>query len=98
LPVREQDTLQGLEQAINEHWRRMDWGWCLFSAQQNMITILHGAWPELDKRPGCLWPLAMASLLEGVYERWLRGQGGGEVSVKMLSAVSGEPMEFCYGR
>lgn len=98
LPLREQDTLQGLEQAINEHWRRMDWGWCLFSAQQNMITILHGAWPELDKRPGCLWPQALASLLEGVYERWLRGQGGGEVSVKMLSAVSGEPMEFCYGR
>ena len=70
----------------------------MFSAQQNMITILHGAWPELDKRPGCPWPLAMASLLEGLYERWLRGQGGGEVSVKMLTAASGEPMEFCYGR
>lgn len=98
LPLAEQDTLEGLETAINERLRRMNWGWCLFSAQQNMITILHGAWPELDKRPGCPWPLAMASLLEGLYERWLRGQGGGEVSVKMLSAVSGEPMEFCYGR
>lgn len=98
LPLVEQDTLEGLESAINDRLRRMNWGWCLFSAQQNMITILHGAWPELDKRPGCLWPLAMASLLEGLYEQWLRGQGGGEVSVKMLSAVAGEPMEFCYGR
>ena len=98
LPLAEQDTLEGLETAINERLRRMNWGWCLFSAQQNMITILHGAWPELDKRPGCPWPLAMASLLEGLYERWLRGQGGGEVSVKMLTAASGEPMEFCYGR
>ena len=98
LPLAEQDTLEGLETAINERLRRMNWGWCLFSAQQNMITILHGAWPELDKRPGCPWPLAMASLLEGLYERWLCGQGGGEVSVKMLTAASGEPMEFCYGR
>ncbi len=98
LPLAEQDTLEGLETAINERLRRMNWGWCLFSAQQNMINILHGAWPELDKRPGCPWPLAMASLLEGLYERWLRGQGGGEVSVKMLTAASGEPMEFCYGR
>ncbi len=63
-----------------------------------MITSLDGAWPEVDKRAGCLWHMAMGSLLEGLYERWLRGQGGGEVSVKVLSAVSGEPMEFCYGR
>ena len=89
LPLAEQDTLEGLETAINERLRRMNWGWCLFSAQQNMITIQHGAWPELDKRPGCPWPLAMASLLEGLYDRWLRGQGGGEVSVKMLTAASG---------
>ncbi|ASK33680.1 hypothetical protein CEK62_04385 [Alcanivorax sp. N3-2A] len=95
LPMREQDTLQGLEAAINQHWRAMDWGWCALLAEADRIRIVHGAWPRVSHGPA--WPLAIASTLEGAYDFWLKRQGGGAVSVRTLRAEEGGALEFCYG-
>ena len=97
MPVPEQDTLEGLEQAINERWRTMDWGWCSLSAEADMISIVHGAWPRVNGVNATLATNAMASVLEGAYQFWLQRQGGADVDVVVLKAEPDEPMEFCYG-
>lgn len=98
LRIGEQDTVEGLEAAINAHWQELDWGWCQFYAEPNMITIVHDAWPRLEGSAQGPWCAALASLLRGIYNEWLHGQGGaGEVSVRVVRADPNEPLEFCYG-
>ena len=98
LPIDEQDTLEGLEAAVNRRWRELDWGWCQFYAESDMIVIAHDAWPRLDGAAKDTWAAALAALLAGAYNAWLRDQGGdGAVEVQVLKANSEGPLEFCYG-
>lgn len=98
LPIDEQDTLEGLEAAVNRRWNQLDWGWCQFYAESDMIVIAHDAWPRLDGTAKDTWAAALAALLAGAYNAWLRDQGGdGAVEVQILKANSEGPLEFCYG-
>ena len=36
--------LEGLEAAINRRWNQLDWGWCQFHGESDMIVIVHDAW------------------------------------------------------
>ncbi len=98
LPIDEQDTLEGLEAAINRRWNQLDWGWCQFHGESDMIVIVHDAWPRLDGTVRETWTAALAALLGGAYNAWLRDQGGDRtVEVQVLKAQPDGPLEFCYG-
>ena len=98
LPIDEQDTLEGLEAAINRRWNQLDWGWCQFSSESDMIVIVHDAWPRLEGTIKNTWAAALSAMLAGAYGAWLRAQGGdGAVDVQILKANADGPLEFCYG-
>jgi len=97
LPVAEQDSLEGLEAAINVHWATMDWGWCRLSASDSAIRIVHGAWPRVPCRQPELAGEAMAALVSGAYQQWLEEQGGAALEVTPLRMDQDGPIELCYG-
>lgn len=100
LPLAEQETLEALEAAINAHWEEMDWGWCQFSVTSSGggIHIVHGAWPPVHCEQRGLAADAMAALISGAYEYWLKGQGGGvRVGITILQAEREQPLELRYG-
>ncbi len=97
MPVTEQDTLEGLEAAINAYWAAMDWGWCRLLAVDGVINIVHGAWPRVPCEQPDLAGKAIAAVVSGAYQRWLEEQGGAPLEIAVLRANWDRPLELCYG-
>lgn len=102
LKIPECDTLEGLENAINETLYRLDWGWVSISPEENKMRIRHSACPVPGSDPSSIEVslLAMSALLEGLYKEWLHQQGGeNDVPISCVSHdVQLRECVFQYGR
>lgn len=86
-PLPECDTLEALEQALNQCWSEQDWGWVELSEQTDHLRIahhlspLHAAFGEQSAD----WSPAF---LEGAYQAWLQQLGMGDtLSITQSSAL-----------
>ena len=101
LALQPQETLEGLEAAMNQRWEQMDWGLVTLGERDKHLVIRHSAYPLpavlLDAG---LASTAMAAVLEGVYATWLdAAQGGsGALSVRCVGTGQRRILEFHYGR
>jgi len=96
LPEVEQiDRLAG---AMNEVWRALDWGHVLIDPVEDGIRIVHFDAPvRMPEDEGGLWPAALTSLLEGVYDGWFRSLGSGPKLHTTLISRTAEKLEFHHG-
>jgi hypothetical protein len=99
LPLERCESLDELEEDINNVLEGIDWGWMRFAETDSSIQITHGAYPMIPQdqnRRSWLVPI-----LEGLYTGWLGEQGGDPSFTTRLSAApraSGAPLTFNYGR
>lgn len=70
-------TVADLERRINDVLAEFDWGCVDVQPHDNALEIVHLAVPAaggaLDERR---WLMAFGAVLQGLYARWLREQGG----------------------
>ena len=97
LPLQRCESLDDLENDINNVLEGIDWGWVRLREDGNFIEITHGAYPAIpqdDSRSSWLAPI-----LEGLYAGWL-GQQGGEpaFTARLTGAPRGGLLTFSYGR
>ena len=99
LPLRRCDSLEDLEEDINNVLEGIDWGWVRVRERGAFIEITHGAYPLVpqdENRRSWLVPI-----LEGLYGGWLAEQGGDSSFTARLLGMpkgSGTPLTFRYGR
>ncbi|MGG7449090.1 cellulose biosynthesis protein BcsD [Kosakonia oryzendophytica] len=75
LPVSE--TVGELEAHINAQLRVFNWGCIDMIVSENGLAFRHQGIPVArDKALQTRWCSAFCAILEGLYSRWLRGQGG----------------------
>ncbi|ACS87645.1 cellulose biosynthesis protein BcsD [Musicola paradisiaca] len=96
LPIVE--TVAELEQAINSVLAEFHWGCVDLRPYDNRLEILHIALPAAGQSSsGNRWRLAMGAVLQGMYSRWLRLQGGGEqVPMAYQETEDGAVLLFRY--
>jgi cellulose synthase subunit D len=99
LPLRRCDSLEELEEDINNVLEGIDWGWVRVRERGAFIEITHGAYPlvpQNESRRNWLVPI-----LEGLYGGWF-GHQGGEASFTARHTGgpggSGALLTFSYGR
>jgi hypothetical protein len=91
------DTVEALEAAMNEAWRRIEWGWVKLFPEHDTILIVHGAYPNAFQDPSnTVWPNGAAAVMEGVYGQWMLGQGSPVSTVRRISDQA-DPLEFRHG-
>jgi cellulose synthase subunit D len=99
LPLRRCDSLEEVEEDINNVLEGIDWGWVRLREDGSFIAITHGAYPVVpqdESRRSWLVPI-----LEGLYAGWLGHQGGEAAFTARLSGEAretGAPLSFSYGR
>ncbi|MEI7064249.1 cellulose biosynthesis protein BcsD [Dickeya chrysanthemi] len=78
-PLSEAITVVDLEQEMNQVLSLFHWGCVDLRPYENRLEIYHLALPGLFNTAGSTrWRMAMAAVLQGLYSRWLREQGGAE--------------------
>lgn len=92
------DTIEQLEDAINQQLGRIRWGYVKLQDSGNQLQIQHFLNPllmGLDADRGI-----SGGFLEGMYEEWFRSAGAdGGLSVKQnLDASTDTVLEFHFGR
>lgn len=76
-PLPESTTIGELETNINARLEDFNWGYIDINASEERITFHHQAFPlSRDEHSQMRWCHAFCAILEGVYSRWLREQGG----------------------
>lgn len=71
--------MMDLEQEINRVLSQFHWGCVDLRPYEDRLEIYHLALPVAVNTPGSVrWRMAMAAVLQGLYSRWLREQGGVE--------------------
>jgi hypothetical protein len=99
LPLRRCESLQDLQEDINNVLEGIDWGWMRLREADNFIEITHGAYPLIPQDEARRsW---MAPVLEGLYSGWLGEQGGDSSLTARLHgtpAASGAAITLHYGR
>jgi len=99
LPLRRCDSLEDLQDDINNVLEGIDWGWMRIGESDTFIEITHGAYPEVpqdENRRSWLMPI-----LEGLYSGWMGEQGGDPSLTARLSGSvrgNGAPVVFHYGK
>jgi hypothetical protein len=94
-PLDAAETLDGLEQRMNEVLAAARWGHVTLhlDAQDRTLRFLHGAAPciPVASDPDGAW---LGLVLEGLYAAWLSAQpGGGEAGAARVRLVSLKPGE-----
>lgn len=76
-PLPGSETIGELENNINGLLRAFNWGFIDIDASEEGMTFHHQALPvSRDENNQTRWCHAFCAILEGLYSRWLRGQGG----------------------
>jgi hypothetical protein len=91
-------TVGELETQINVQLARFNWGYIDIEASETAMLIRHMALPvPADEAQQASWNSAFSAVLEGVYARWLRDQGGKpHVSLWRESSPSATVVHFRY--
>jgi len=91
-------TVGELESQINVQLARFNWGYIDIEASETAMLIRHMALPVPAKEEQQVsWSNAFSAVLEGVYARWLRDQGGKpHVSLWREASPSATVVHFRY--
>ena len=100
LPLAEVDTLDDLQQCMNDNWSALSWGWVQLVEEESFISIEHCAAPLLGMfgQDSVEWTPA---LLEGLYAEWFREFGAGDplilAQVGSAPVSAAQPLQFRLG-
>lgn len=91
-------TVGELETQINVQLARFNWGYIDIEASETAMLIRHMALPvPAEEAQQASWNSAFSAVLEGVYARWIREQGGKpHVSLWRESSPSATVVHFRY--
>lgn len=77
-PLPGSETIGELEANINAKLAEFNWGFIDIEASETGLSFHHQALPvSRDENSQTRWCYAFCAILEGLYSRWLLGQGGG---------------------
>jgi Cellulose synthase subunit D. len=92
------ESLAQMQQAANDRWAELGWGFVDFSEQLDRVVITHRYAPRVTAANGDLqrW---VAGFLEGVYQRWFMSLGAGdELRVRQVPGGDADMVVFHFGR
>lgn len=91
-------TVGELEEQINARLAAFNWGYIDIDASDTAIRIVHTALPvPPEEAKQMAWNHAFSAVLEGLYARWLREQGGKSyVSLWREASPSATVIHFRY--
>ncbi|VFS87171.1 Cellulose synthase operon protein D [Raoultella terrigena] len=97
-PLPESETVGQLEANINQLLSRFKWGVVSVDVGDDGLRLRHRAIPvSRDEARRVRWCNAFCAILEGLYSRWLRGQGGGaHVVLQRERLFSVSDVQFLY--
>ncbi|MEN0613679.1 cellulose biosynthesis protein BcsD [Klebsiella indica] len=97
-PLPESETVGQLEASINAQLRRFQWGLVSIEVSEDCLRLRHQALPvSRDEARRVRWCNAFSAVLEGLYSRWLQGQGGGaHVILQRERMFSVSDVQFIY--
>ena len=97
-PLPASQTIGELETNINALLAEFNWGYIDIDASDTAIRIVHTALPvPPEEAKQMAWNHAFSAVLEGLYARWLREQGGkSHVSLWREASPSATVIHFRY--
>ncbi|MBK2609242.1 cellulose synthase [Raoultella ornithinolytica] len=97
-PLPESETVGQLEANINQLLSRFQWGVVSVVVGDDGLRLRHRALPvSRDDARRVRWCNAFCAILEGLYSRWLQGQGGGaHVVLQRERLFSVSDVQFLY--
>ena len=97
-PLPESETVGQLEANINQLLSRFRWGVVSVDVGDDGLRLRHRALPvSRDDARRVRWCNAFCAILEGLYSRWLQGQGGGaHVVLQRERLFSVSDVQFLY--
>ncbi|HAT7494667.1 TPA: cellulose synthase [Raoultella ornithinolytica] len=97
-PLPESETVGQLEANINQLLSRFQWGVVSVDVDDDGLRLRHRALPvSRDDARRVRWCNAFCAILEGLYSRWLQGQGGGaHVVLQRERLFSVSDVQFLY--
>jgi len=97
-PLAPAHTVGELEAQINVQLAAFNWGYIDIEASETAMLIRHMALPvPAEEAQQASWNSAFSAVLEGVYARWIREQGGKpHVSLWRESSPSATVVHFRY--
>lgn len=97
-PLPESETVGQLEANINQLLSRFQWGVVSVDVGDDGLRLRHRALPVSRDDARCVrWCNAFCAILEGLYSRWLQGQGGGaHVVLQRERLFSVSDVQFLY--
>lgn len=97
-PLPESETVGQLEANINQLLSRFQWGVVGVEVGDDGLRLRHRALPvSRDDARRVRWCNAFCAILEGLYSRWLQGQGGGaHVVLQRERLFSVSDVQFLY--
>ncbi|MEG1210381.1 MAG: cellulose biosynthesis protein BcsD [Leclercia sp.] len=97
-PLAPAHTVGELEAQINARLAAFNWGYIDIDASDTAILISHMALPvPAEEATQHAWNLAFSAVLEGLYARWIREQGGkSHVSLWREASPSATVIHFRY--
>ena len=97
-PLPESETVGQLEANINQLLSRFQWGVVSVDVGDDVLRLRHRALPvSRDDARRVRWCNAFCAILEGLYSRWLQGQGGGaHVVLQRERLFSVSDVQFLY--
>ncbi len=97
-PLPETDTIEALQEAANNVWRTLNWGWASIAEDGTRLAIKHYLSPLKSSMPeGASWS---TGFLEGVYEQWMY-QSGADASLHVTQTRMADELgaiEYSFGR
>ena len=97
-PLPESETVGQLEVNINQLLSRFQWGVVSVDVGDDGLRLRHRALPvSRDDARRVRWCNAFCAILEGLYSRWLQGQGGAaHVVLQRERLFSVSDVQFLY--
>ena len=97
-PLPESETVGQLEANINQLLSRFQWGVVSVDVGDDGLRLRHRALPvSRDDARRVRWCNAFCAILEGLYSRWLQGQGGAaHVVLQRERLFSVSDVQFLY--
>ncbi|AKL33920.1 cellulose synthase [Klebsiella oxytoca] len=97
-PLPASETLGELEANMNAQLSRFQWGVVSVEVSDDGLRLRHQALPmSRDEARRVRWCNAFCAILEGLYSRWLQGQGGAaHVVLQRERLFSVSDVQFLY--
>lgn len=99
-PLSPSETINELENSINQHLRYFGWGYIDISATETSLIFHHQAFPVChgqSEEGQHRWCNAFSTIMEAVYSRWMQQQGGeAHVIVTRDRVLSLSEIQFRY--